>query len=257
MRSKRYILALATACVIAAGWLTGCGGNGSAVSSSPAVPSTSRVRLYQHGDEFVYNVTGFAYYNNQRYQVTGDIIDRLTSVGGGVFRLHREWRLTLRRGSERRDDNRETVWYFVQNRDTREVTLLAYASEPDAPRINSRIPYKVCVPGLVNAHSNFSFSTQFEDGAQMMAAWQIGGIEPVPTYAGEYHCYRVRLESELQHPAPFRETTSTGLCWFSPQLGIVTRAELQMSTFLGDLPIEYQLTLLLYRTNVSLQSSQP
>lgn len=267
MTLSRYALGVA-GCILTTLWLAGCGGSATSsealqpnnptnpgAPNNPPFPSTNRTRLYQHGDEFTYAVSGVAQYLGQRYEVSGTQTDRVTSVGAGVLRVHRDRRLTLRRGSQTLTDNREIVFYLSQDRQSREVTLLGYALDINAPMINSNLPYRACVPGILNENSTFSFSAGFEDGASTMEAWQIGVIEPVSTYAGQYHCYRMRVESQWDNPAPFPDTVATATCWFSPQLGVFTRSETLESGWRDSEPIEYRLTLLLRSTNVTVQSS--
>lgn len=264
MKTVRYIWATA-GCVLTTLWLAGCGGNGTATSSLSApnnpnnspFPSTNRNRLYQHGDEFIYTVTGVAWYRGQRWEVSGTVTDRFTSVGAGVMRLHRVSQLTLRRGSETLTHNRQTVFYGSQDRQSREATLIGYADDENAPLISCNLPYKVAIPGILNENSNFSFSTMFEDGTAYTETWQIGTIEPVETYAGKYYSYRMRVESQWDEPAPFVDTVCADTRWFSPQLGWWTRIERLESTWRESDPIEYRLTYILYRTNVSLQPSNP
>jgi hypothetical protein len=57
---------------VASAILSGCGGSGSQslLPSEPSVPIT-RGRLIQHGDEYEYVITGTAFYQNARWQVTG------------------------------------------------------------------------------------------------------------------------------------------------------------------------------------------
>ncbi|MCS7209928.1 MAG: hypothetical protein NZ874_10205 [Fimbriimonadales bacterium] len=255
---------------LAALWLAGCGGSSSTASApstpidpntpsnpntptSPSFPSTNRLRLYQHGDEFIYDVRGVARYLERRYEVSGTLTERISSVGAGMLRVSQERRLTLRRGTETLQHNRLLVFYITQDRQSREVTLVGYALNEGDPLINSNLPYRTCAPGILNENSNFSFSVAFEDGVATTETWQIGAIEPVPTYAGEYYCYRMRVESLWDNPAPFRDSTSAATCWFSPQLGRPTRSETLESTWLNSEPIEYRLTILLQRTNVSLR----
>lgn len=252
--------------VIATLWLPGCGGGSSTATtpvmpnnptnpSNPPFPSTNRTRLYQHGDEFTYTIAGVAHYLGQRYEVSGTRTDRITSAGAGVMRITRTTAVTLRRGSQIYNDNRQIVFYVAQDRQSREVTLLGYALAPDDPIISANLPYRVWIPGILNENSNFSFSTRIEDGTFTSETWQIGVIEPVSTYAGQYNCYRMRVESQWDYPAPFPEAVSVATCWFSPQLGAMTRAETTEQNWLNGDPVEYRLTLILYRTNVSLQPS--
>lgn len=258
----RYTWAF-TGCILTTLWLTGCGGSSTAgapiqpnnpsTPNNPPFPSTNRTRLYQHGDEFIYSVSGVAQYLGQRYEVSGTVTYTITSVGAGVLRLHSDSRLTLRRGSQTLSDNREVVFYLSQDRQSREVTLIGYAPDPDSPLINSNLPYRACVPGILNENSTFSYAAAFEDGTAMTESWQIGVIEPVSTYAGQYHCYRMRKETQWDNPAPFPDAVATETCWFSPQLGVAARSETLESSWLDSEPIEYRLTLLLRRTNVSLQ----
>lgn len=263
-RLLRYTWAL-TGCVATTLWLTGCGGSSTAgaptqpdnpgTPNNPPFPSTNRTRLYQHGDEFVYSVSGIAQYLGQRYEVAGSLTVKITSVGAGVLRVHNDRRLTLRRGSQVLNDNHEEVFYISQDRQSREVTLIGYAPDLDSPIINSNLPYRACAPGILNENSTFSFTATFEDGAATTESWQIGVIEPVSTYAGQYHCYRMRIETQWDNPAPFPDTVATATCWLSPQLGVTTRSETLESGWLDSEPIEYRLTLLLRRTNVSLSQA--
>ncbi|MCS6918973.1 MAG: hypothetical protein NZM28_04315 [Fimbriimonadales bacterium] len=252
--------------VFATLWLAGCGGGSSTASapttpntptnpSNPSLPSTSRTRLYQHGDEFIYTIAGVAQYLGQRYEVSGTRTVRIASAGAGVLRITRTTELRLRRGSQVYDDNHQIVFYVSQDRQSREVTFLGYALDSDDPIISANLPYRVCVPGILNENSNFAFSTPIEDGTFTSETWQIGVIEPVSTYAGLYNSYRMRVEFQWDYPAPFPEVVSVATCWFSPQLGVMTRAESTEQNWLNSDPVEYRLTYILYRTNVSLQSA--
>lgn len=262
MRTQlRYIGAIAS-CMAAILWLTGCGGDGSATGAltnpndpnNPHFPSTNRIRLYQHGDEFVYTVSGVARYREQRWQVSGTSMLRVSSAGAGVLRFHLEANLTLRRGSQTLSQAWSHVSYITQDRKTHECTLIGYADDLNDPMINSNLPYQVVIPGLWNEHSSFSYSVTFENGVVRSETYQIGMIEAVETYAGKYYSYRVRVEDRLDQPSPFVDSAAAATKWFSPQLGVWTRMEILWSTWRESEPIEYNLTYLLQRTNVSLQS---
>ncbi len=243
-------------------WLAGCGGvtsssNSPTSPSTPSIPSTNQLRLYQHGDEFVYTVSGVARYLEQRYEVSGTRTVRIRSAGAGVLRYTWESRLRLRRGADTYNDDRMIVYTLSQNRQSREVTLLGYSADPDGPMINADLPYRVFVPGILNENSNFTYSTPFENQSNISRLWQIGRIEPVQTYAGQYSCYQVREEFEFDYPFPFVEYMWNATCWFSPQLGVMVRSETIEQGWLNGEPIEYRLTEILQRTNVSLQSATP
>ncbi|GIV06351.1 MAG: hypothetical protein KatS3mg016_1926 [Fimbriimonadales bacterium] len=255
-------LTMAVVGIAATLWLSGCGGGSSTASepgtpnnpanpNNPSLPSTNRIRLFQHGDEFTYTISGVALYLGQRFDVSGTSTDRITSAGAGVLRVKRETRLHLRRGSQTYSDNSQAIYYISQDRQSREVTLIGYAIDEDDPITNSTLPYRVVVPGIIHENSNFSYSVEFEDGRILSETWQIGTIEPVSTYAGQYPCYRMRFDGYRYYPAPFREAQEAGTCWFSPQLGTMTRIESNEQGWLDGEPVEYRLTYILQRTNVS------
>lgn len=265
--TQRHIVTIVLG-VAATLWLSGCGGGSSTANapvapnnpsnpSNPSFPSTNRIRLYLHGDELTYTIAGVAQYLGQRYEVSGTRTDRITSAGAGVLRVTRTTQLQLRRGSQTYNDNRQIIFYVSQDRQSREVTFIGYALDEDDPIINANLPYRVCIPGIINENSNFSFSTPIEDGTFTSETWQIGVIEPVSTYAGQYNCYRMRVDFRWDYPAPFPEVVSAGTCWFSPQLGAVTRIETLEQNWLNGDPVEYRLTYILYRTNISLQPATP
>ena len=242
---------------IASAILSGCGGSGgsgsqSLLPSEPSVPIT-RGRLIQHGDEYEYVITGWAFYQDARWQVTGSQFQRLRSVGAGVYQWIIETQLVLRRGSLTVTVNTDSVWYITQDRETRQVSVIGYGDTPDSPRIDAILPYQPILPGVINQNSNFSTAIAFEDESQYTASWQIGGWEDVSTYAGSVGCYRGREESSWSHPLPFTESTDKATTWFSPQLMNYARVEARVSTWIGTDPVEYTLTYLLRRTNVPLR----
>ncbi|GIV08263.1 MAG: hypothetical protein KatS3mg019_0354 [Fimbriimonadales bacterium] len=265
----RSVVAI-TGCAMLIGWLTGCGG-GSSTSNSSATPSNptnpnllppnNRLRLYQHGDEFEYVITGVAYLRGERYEVSGIQTIRYQSIGAGVMRVTFQTTLTLRRGSVTIPETRLAIYDISQDRQTREVTLIGYLPSEDSPTILSTLPYRVVRPGIWNENSTFSCTVDFQDNARIQLTMENGTIESVATYAGTYGCYRTRYDYQFDFPAPFTEYIASGPAWFSPQLGEFTRMELTESdriTVGGEtLPIETRLTYLLRRTNVSVNNSTP
>jgi hypothetical protein len=242
---------------VASAILSGCGGNGSGsqslLPSEPSVPIT-RGRLIQHGDEYEYVITGWAFYQDARWQVTGSQFQRLRSVGAGVYQWIIETQLVLRRGSLTQTFNEDIVWYITQDRETRQVSVIGYGDTPDSPRIDAELPYQPILPGVIHQNSNFSTTITFEDESQHTKSWQIGGWEDVLTYAGSVGCYRGREESSWSHPLPFTEAIVEATVWFSPQLMNYARVQAYVSTWIGTDPVEfYNLTYLLRRTNVPLR----
>ena len=251
-------LTLGLLCVaVASAILSGCGGSGgsgsqSLLPSEPSVPIT-RGRLIQHGDEVEYVITGTAFYQGARWQVTGSQFQRLRSVGAGVYQWIIETQIVMRRGSLTQTVNTDIVWYITQDRETRQVSVIGYGDTPDSPRIDANLPYQPMFPGIINQNSNFSTTITFEDESRHTESWQIGGWEDVSTYAGSVGCYRVREESSWSHPLPFLESTATATTWFSPQLMNYARIEARVSTWIDANPVEFTLTYLLRRTNVPLR----
>jgi hypothetical protein len=251
-------LTLGLLCVaVASAILSGCGGSGgsgsqSLLPSEPSVPIT-RGRLIQHGDEYEYVITGTAFYQNARWQVTGSRVERFRSVGAGVYQWIIETQFVLRRGSLTQTFNEDIVWYITQDRETRQVSVIGYGDTPDSPRIDAELPYQPILPGVIHQNSNFSTTITFEDESQHTKSWQIGGWEDVFTYAGSVGCYRMQEESRWSRPLPFTESTATATAWFSPQLMNYARVEARVSTWIGTDPVEYTLTYLLRRTNVPLR----
>jgi hypothetical protein len=251
-------LTLGLLCVaVASAILSGCGGSGgsgsqSLLPSEPSVPIT-RGRLIQHGDEYEYVITGTAFYQNARWQVTGSRVERFRSVGAGVYQWIIETQLVLRRGSLTERINTDVVLYITQDRETRQVSVIGYGDMPNSPRIDAELPYQPILPGVIHQNSNFSTTITFEDESQYTVSWQIGGWEDVSTYAGSVGCYRIREEGSWSRPLPFTEATVAATAWFSPQLMNYARIETRESGWIGANPVEYTLTYLLRRTNVPLR----
>jgi hypothetical protein len=239
---------------VASAILSGCGGSGSQslLLSEPSVPIT-RGRLIQHGDEYEYVITGTAFYQDARWQVTGSQFQRLRSVGAGVYQWIIETQLVLRRGSLTQTFNEDIVWYITQDRETRQVSVIGYGDTPDSPRIDAELPYQPILPGVIHQNSNFSTTITFEDESQHTKSWQIGGWEDFPTYAGSVGCYRIEEEGSWSRPLPFTEATVAARAWFSPQLMNYARIDTHESKWIGANPVEYDLTYLLRRTNVPLR----